>query len=611
MAWEGWVVLGVIGLVLGLLIHGRIGADVIIVAGVSLLVLLDVLLPGSRILSTDEALSGMANSGMITVAVMYVVVAGLTETGAVAWLASRLLGKPKSVLSAQLRMLIPVAGLSAFMNNTPLVAMFIPILTDWSKRYKISPSKLMMPLSYAAIMGGTCTLMGTSTNLVVSGKWDETMVASGAAKPIGFLDVAWLGVPCTIAGIIMLMTVGRRLLPERKAVLSVQDDPRSYTLEMVVDPAGPLVGKTIEAAGLRHLDGLFLAEIQRGDQVLAAVGPEERLAPSDRLVFVGVIDSIVDLKKIRGLAPATNQVVKLDAPRPQRCLIEAVVSKQSPLLGLTIKEGRFRSVYNAVVIAVARAGERLNTKLGDIELRAGDTLLLEAHRSFVEQHRNSRDFLLVSRVENSTPVRHERSAMALLILLGTVLVGSFNPFGLGMIHAAVLGAGLMLLTKCCNASQARRSVDWQVLVTIAASGALATAMENSGAAAAIAGFMVGLAGNDPFMTLVIVFALTMIFTEIITNNAAAQMMFAIALAAAEALGVDFKPYALCIMVAASCCFSTPIGYQTNLMVMSPGGYKFSDYFRVGIPMNITMAVVCLTAAYFFYPIKALAPVAAP
>ncbi len=575
MTWQAWLTLAVIAGVLVLLISNRIGADVAIVGGVTLLLL-------SGVLGTKQAFAGMANEGMLTVAVMYVVVAGLQETGTVTWLGQTFLGRPASVIGAQLRLLFPIAALSAFMNNTPLVAMFIPAVNDWAKQYRISASKLMIPLSYAAIFGGTTTLIGTSTNLVVNGLWIES-----GHPAFGLFEIAKVGLPCALAGILYVVAFGRWLLPDRKPVMGPMDDPRSYTVEMLVDGAGPLPGKSIEAAGLRHLPGLFLAEIDRQAQLMPAVSPQTVLAAGDRLVFVGIVDSVVDLQKIRGLKPATSQVFKLDAPRSERVLVEAVVSDSCQVVGKSIRDGRFRNLYNAVVIAVARNGERIqNQKLGDIVLRTGDTLLLEAPRAFEEQQRNSRDFFLVSKVENSSPVRHERAALALAILSGMIVAVTF--FGASMLLAAMVAGGLMLITRCCTSSTARRSVDWQVLIVIAASFALGTALESTGAAKVIAGHLIRLAGGNAWLSLAAVYGIAMIFTELITNNAAAVLVFPIAQATAQRLGVDFTPFVMAIMMAASASFSTPIGYQTNLMVMGPGGYRFTDYFRIGIPLNLLM-----------------------
>jgi len=587
--WQAWATVVVIVFIVGLLISNRISTDVVIVGGVTLLVLLGILTP-------KQAVAGMANEGMLTVAVLFVVVAGLQETGGVTWLGQRLLGRPRNILAAQARLMLPVAGLSAFMNNTPLVAMLIPAASEWAKQHRLSVSKLMIPLSYAAILGGTCTLIGTSTNLVVSGLWIEALPER---PPIGMFDISWVGLPCAIAGVAYVLLFGRWLLPDRKPPLSPHNDPRAYTVEMTVDPAGPLIGKTIEAAGLRQLAGLFLAEIDRQGQVIPAVGPQEKLLPGDRLVFVGIVDSIVDLHRVRGLTPASDQVFKLDAPRAERCLIEAVVSDTCGLVGKTIRDGQFRTVYNAVVIAVARNGERIKKKIGDIVVRTGDTLLLEAHPNFADQQRNNRDFYLVSKIENSNPPRHEKALLALLILAGMIVGITF--FSAPTLVAAMTAAGLMIITRCVPGHVARKSVDWQVLIVIAAAFALGKALEVTGAAYSIAHTLVSIASDNPWGSLIIIYGVTMLFTELITNNAAAVLTFPIAHAISQELNVDFTPFAMSIMMAASASFSTPIGYQTNLMVLGPGGYKFTDYFRIGIPLNLLMWTLTSALAPVIWP----------
>jgi di/tricarboxylate transporter len=580
MSLEAWIALAVVVLVIGLLAFTRFAADVVLVAGVTLLLLSGVLTPG-------EALAGLSNEGMATVAVLYVVAAGLRETGAVAWLVQGVLGRPRNLFNAQLRLMAPVAAASSFMNNTPVVAMFLPAVIDWARQNRLPVSKLLIPLSYASILGGTCTLIGTSTNLVVNG-----LLISHAGLPgLGMFDIAWVGLPAALVGIAYLVLLGRWLLPDRRPVMDLRDDARRYTVEMLVQPASPLAGKSVEEAGLRHLPGMYLVEIERDGEVFPAVAPHHRLKPNDRLVFAGILDSVVDLQRFRGLVPATDQVFKLGGSRPERALVEAVVSDSCPLVGKSIREGRFRNIYNAAVIAVARNGERVQKKIGDIVLRPGDTLLLEADPSFVERQRNSRDFFLVSRLENVHPLRHERALAAVAILTGMVVVVSAG--WVSMLQGALVAAGLMLVARCTTGGVARTAVDWQVLVTIAASFGLGAALEKTGAAQAIAESVIALAQGSPWGTLVVVYLLTMLFTELITNNAAAVLVFPIALSTSESLGVSFMPFAIAIMMAASASFSTPIGYQCNLMVYGPGGYRFSDYFRVGMPLNLLVAAVSL------------------
>ncbi len=612
MGVDALVVIAVVIAVLALLASSRFPPDLVLLGGLTALLV-------TGVLDESEALGGFANEGMITIGVLFVVSAGIIETGGVTWIAERLFGRPKSVAGAIGRLVLPTASLSAFMNNTPLVAMLVPAVKDWAKHHRIAASKLMIPLSYAAILGGTCTLIGTSTNLVVNGMLIQAFQAgegSYAGTPIpnglGMFDITWVGLPSAVIGLGFVVLAGRWLLPERQPPISTVADPREYTVEMLVEPGSPLVGKSIEEAGLRHLPGVYLAEIDRDGAVLPAVGPEEILRANDRLVFVGVVDSVVDLQKIRGLVPATDQVFKLDAPRSQRCLIEAVASDSCPVVGRTIRDGRFRSIYNAVVIAVARHGERIRGKIGDIVLRAGDTLLLEAHPSFVARHRNSRHFFLVSRLENSTPPRHDRALAALGIVVGMVALvtlgenlGPLPVVGqITMLKAALVAAGLMLAARCCGVPEARRAIDWQVLLAIGASFGIGRALVKTGAAEALTHAITTAVGGSPWLSLAAIYGLTLMVTEVVTNNAAAALMFPFALSTAAQLHANPMPFIIAVMMAASAGFATPIGYQTNLMVYGPGGYRFGDYLKIGIPLDLlVMATTVLLAPVLwpFYP----------
>jgi len=598
---QAGITLAVLAGVLLALVFNVVGAEVVMV--VALVVLLF-----AGVLSTSQALSGFANEGMMTVAVLYVVVAGLRETGVMSWLAQRVFGRPTSVTGAQLRMMVPVAALSGFMNNTPLVAALLPAVIEWAKKIEVPASKLLMPLSFATILGGLCTLIGTSTNVVVAGLMRNSAQAGQIDAPMGFFTLTWVGVPCVLAGITYMVIASRWWLPSREPVLSQSNDPRSYTAEMRVAPRGPIDGKTIEAAGLRSLSGMYLAEVERDGEVMAAVDPQMRLRGNDQLVFVGVVDSVVELQRIRGLTPATNQVFKLDGPRMGRTLIEAVVSDRCPLLGKSIREGRFRTQYDAAVIAVARSGERLQQKIGDIVLQPGDTLLLEARPAFVQQQRNSRDFFLVSRLDNSAPPRHERAVVALAILLGMVVLATlfeqlpyFVERGFSTLHAAMLAAGLMLLMRCCSVEAVRRTIDWQVLIIIAATLGIGTAMSSTGLAAALAAGMVTLAGPEPLLQLAVIYIATMLLTELLSNTTAVVLVYPIALAAATRLGVDPLPFIVALAIAGSCGFATPIGYQTNLMVYGPGGYRFTDYLRFGGPLNAVVCIVTLLVTPIVFP----------
>ena len=555
-----------------------------------------VLLLAAGVLTPDEALKGMSNEGMITVAALFVVAAAVERTGALAALVDRVLGRPRSLAAAQVRTMVGPSLLSAFVNNTPVVALMVPAIRDWAKKHRLSVSKLLMPMNAAVVLGGLCTLIGTSTNVVVSG-----LVEDKRGTPLGMFDITPLGLALLGAGFAYLLPASRWLLKDRRPPMSQSDDPRQYSLEMLVEAGSPLVGRSIEEAGLRHLDNLFLMEIDRGGHVLAAVEPTERLEAGDRLVFVGVIDSVVELQKIRGLRPATDQVFKLDDPRSERRLVEAVVSNTCPLAGRTIREGRFRSTYGAVVIAVARNGERLQMKIGDIVLEPGDTLLLEAGPAFLDRQRSSRHFYLVSEVSDAVAPRHDRAWIACTILAAMVLAAALDL--VPMVAAALVAACGVVATRCISSTEARRSIEWESLLLIAASFGLARAMEKTGLAGAIAETTIAAAGDHPHLALAALYLVAMLFTELMSNNAAAVLTFPIAWQTATDLDVNPLPFVMAVTVAASCGFATPMGYQTNLMIYGPGGYKFSDYVRFGGPLNLLVMALTVALAPLIWPFR--------
>lgn len=589
MNWEALIAAGTTLACLAVLILTRVSAANVFAAALVVLLL-------TGVLDTATAVAGFANPGLLTIAALYVVAAGLRQTGAINVLSHVLFGRPRSVRQAQLRIMAPVTVLSAFMNNTPLVATFVPAILDWARKQGFSASKLLIPLSYAAIFGGTCTLIGTSTNLVVNG-----MLLEETGRGLGFFELAWLGIPCAFIGIAYVALTSAWLLPARIPAMEKLQDPREYTVEMIVESGGPLDGRTVQEAGLRQLPALYLIEVERNDRLIPAVGPEEVLKGGDRLVFAGVTESVVDLQKIKGLLPATNQVFKLSFERSQRTLTETVVSASAGFIGKTVRQSRFRNLYDAVVIAVARDGQRINRKIGDIRIRPGDMLLLESDRGFAERHRNNRDFLLLKPLEGAATLRHERGWIAWLILAGIVVTATFGI--LDTLTAALTGAGAMVISRCCTGADARRSIDIEVLIVIACAFALGEALDRSGAARSLAMTLLAVTGNHPFAVLAVVYFTTVLMTEMITNNAAAVLMFPLAYAIANSLGLNFMPFAIAITFAASASFATPIGYQTNLMVYGPGGYHFTDYIRFGLPLNILLGVASLAIIPTVWPLQ--------
>lgn len=585
MEREALLTLAVVASVMLSLAATRVSADLILMAALAFLVI-------SGILTTSEALSGFANTGVITIATLYVVAAGLKETGAVQWVASRLLGQPKTIRGAQARMLLPTGILSAFMNNTTVVAMFIPAIQEWSQRLQIPASKLLLPLSYATILGGTCTLIGTSTNLVVDG-----LLQSHTGTHLGLFELAWVGVPLLLIGSGFLVLFADKLLPDRGNVSEQLNLVREYGVEVEVEK-GPIDGKTISQAGLRHLTYGYLAEIERHGRLITAVEPNHMLQEGDRLYFIGAPECASELRRIQGIKPAHGSVHKLDMANHQRCLVEVVLGTEFPAINKTIRESRFRTRFNAVILSVSREGKRIQGKLGDIRLRLGDTILLEASQQFVEQYRFRRDFLLVSPLNDSTPPDFRKAPLALGILSVMVLVSAFGF--LSIMEAAFLAAGMMIATRCITASKARYYIDLPVLVVIAASFALGIAMTVTGAATSIAEWLVFYDGMPAWAVLALLYLLTVAFTEVITNNAAAVLMFPIAIATSEQLGVSYLPFVIAIMFAASASFITPLGYQTNMMVYGPGHYRFMDYLKIGIPMSLLISFTAILLIPFVW-----------
>ncbi|MBP1684895.1 MAG: family permease [Deltaproteobacteria bacterium] len=588
MTWQGWFTLAVLFAVIIAMALETAGPEVLLMGALFTLAAAGVLTP-------EETFAGFSNQSMATIGALLVLAAALRNTGAMEATFGRVFGRTRHELGGLLRFLFPVAAASAFLNNTTIVAMTMPVVIDWARRNRLSPARFLIPLSYATILGGVITMIGTSTNLTVAG-----LMLQAKMPPMGFFELAPVGVPVCVVGLAYLLTIGRRLLPDRKdPTQEFGERQREYTVAMMVAPASPLAGQSIEDAGLRHLPGLFLVEIERGDTILSPVASDEILRAGDRLVFAGLVSTIVDLQRFRGLLPAT-ETTDPAALAPERSMIEAVISNSSPLVGQSVRDANFRTVYDAAVIAVHRNGERVRGKIGDIRLRPGDTLLLRAAPGFLRAHHNSSDFYLVSEVADSEPPRYDRSLVALGVLAALIVVVTFDRLPISI--AAFLAAGVLILTRCVSAAQAHRSVEWPLLIVIGAAFGLATAMEKTGVAAAIArAFTPEHAALGPRGALAAIYFLTVLLTEGISNNAAAALMFPIGVATAQRLGVDARGFIMAISVAASCGFAIPFGYQTHLIVYGPGGYHFRDFVRVGLPLDLACGLTAVAVIPMVWP----------
>lgn len=579
--WQAWVTLGVIILMLISLIKDLARPDMIFLTALALLLAFGVVTP-------EDAFVGFSNSAVITVGSLFVVAVGVQNTGAISF-ADRLLfaqsGRLPSVLG---RLMVTTAAMSAFLNNTPIVAMLIPRVQAWSDDTNVSASKLLIPLSYAAILGGMTTLIGTSTNLLVSG----LMKASGYEE-LGMFDITWVGLPAATCAIIYFVAIGHRLLPDRSSVTmaSLDRELDSYLFELRVKPFSSLAGQTVEQAGLRSLGEAYLVHLRRGDVILPS-SPDIILSSGDILTFLGnvsMLDNMLARPELERVITGVETESAMTLP-----LYEAVVAPSSQLVGRTLRDVGFREQFQALVLGIQRRDMHIEGPLGTVPIQSGDLLLIEAPAGFDKRWNGRRsDFYLVAprRAGTVKPQEH-KAPLALLIVVGIVAMAAAGIAPI--VLTAFVGALAMLVTRCLQGWEARQAIDLPILLVIAAALGIGRAVEISGLADLIANNIVGAAAVfGPVGVLAAVYFATSIMTEFITNNAAAALMLSIGLAAAADLGVAPEAFAIAIAIAASASFLTPIGYQTNLMVMAAGGYRFSDYTRAGIVVNLIVAAVAI------------------
>jgi di/tricarboxylate transporter len=525
---------------------------------------------------------------------LYVLAGAATVTGALSPVIDRVLEGPRGRAAATPaersrarlgRLAVATGALSAVLPNTPLVALAAPRVVTWCRRSSVSASPYLIPLSYAAVFGGVVTVIGTSTNLVVS----DLLVAEGG-DPLGVFEITGVGLPVAAVGIAVLVLTAPRLLRDRRSagpdsVATVQP----YTIAMRVDADGPLVGRTVDAAGLRHLHGVFLAGVERAGTVVPA-RPGTVLGAGDVCFFAGDVVDVVDLLEIRGLSSDEDAHLVGAGDRPDAGLFEAVVSERSELVGATLRETGFRSRYDAAVLAIRRHDDDLPGKLGSVVLRPGDVLLVLASPEFERQWRGHGDFSVIASLDAPPPVRRERAGVVIAAIVA--MIGLVVTNVLDLMEASLLAAVALVATHVISVTEARRAVNLNVVLTIAMSISLGTAVSVSGLAAEMATVLGNL--GDPFGDvgrLVAVLVATMILTELLSNNAAAALMLPVAMATAIEGGLDPRSFAIVVLIGASCSFLSPIGYQTNLMVYGLGGYSFRDFTIVGAPLSLVTLIV--------------------
>jgi di/tricarboxylate transporter len=591
MSSDAWITLTVAIATLVLLASNRFPPALVMAGAVTILLV-------TGVIDQEGALLGFSNDAPITVAALYVLAGAVKVTGELERVTERVMGSGGGRRDSRLtlaRILFPSMAASAFIANTPLVAMIAPRVLAWARRTGRSASRYLMPLSYAVIFGGCITLIGTSTNLVVSG-----LLREFGYEPLGLFEITGAGLPMAILGVTTIVILSPRLLKDRQGPdESLGEQMRRFTVEMEIHGRSPLAGQSVADAGLRQLEGVFLVEVERANRVISPVSPEEVLEGGDRLTFSGNVSRILDLQRLPGLVSAEHRHFEVVGQHPERAFYEVVIGEGSPLVGSTLKEIGFRARYGAAVIAIHRAGEPVAGKLGDVRLRVGDLLLVLGSPDFRHAWREQQDFLVVVPLQEGGPLRRERARIVELLTLGLILVAGTGLMDL--LQTSLIIAIALVGFKIITISEARASIDLEVVVLMATSFGLGIAIRDSGLADQIARLVIGV--FQPLGDLGVLAGIliaTMLMTELLSNNAAAVLMFPIALAAADQANLDPRPFAIVILFGATLSFLTPIGYQANTLVWSMGGYRYGDFARLGAPLTLlTVAVILITVPLLF------------
>jgi di/tricarboxylate transporter len=577
MTADSWITVAVLAVTGVVLVRDRFPA--VIVLGGAVVALLF-----AGVIDQQIALGGLSSPAPATIAALYVVAGATTLTGVLNGLVDRLLGR-----GSLLRLVTGTAALSAFVPNTPLVAMTAPRLVRSCQRRGVNASRYLMPLSFASLLGGTITLIGTSTNLVVS----DLLVQAGE-EPLGIFEITVVGLPVAIVGIAVLTTVGSRLLPDRNAATTnVSRRAREFQMAASVDRDGPMHGRTVAASGLRGLEGAYLAVIERrgpdGTTSTVPASSDTVLEAGDVCCFLGDSTRMIDLHEIAGLTSLERPQLAV-AEGPDTRVFEAVVSPNSRLIGATLRSADFRTRYGGAVMAVHRADGELSGQLGRIQLRAGDVLLVLASASFGTRWRGDVDFSLVAAVDDPPPSRRHRAWLPLVAVVAMIVTAAAG--WLTLFEAAIGASIVVVLGGVMSVREAWQSINLGVVLTMAVAISLGGAVSASGLAAEIASLLSSgaFAGAGDAFLIAAVMAITIALTELVTNTAAAALMVPVGLSAAAEAGVDPRAVAIAVLIGASCSFLSPIGYQTNLMVYGLGGYRFTDFARVGFPLTCTAIV---------------------
>ena len=588
---HAWITIVTVLSMFTVLLFTKLRADLVFLAAIAVLFV-------TGVLDAKEAFSGFSSTSVVVIGVLFVVVAGLTYTGVLQWIVKHLLGQPDSYCKAVVRLMLPVAALSSFLSNTTVVTLFVNIVKMWSRKLGISPSKMLIPLSYASGMGGVCTLIGTPPNLIISG-----LYADNTGHTMNIMATAIPGLFCLFVGILSIIAL-RRLLPERKAPENAFEATSEYTVELLVPSNSQLIGKKIGQAGLVNVRGGSLIELVHFDTVVSPVPEDEPIMGGDRLVYSGQVDEILNLKESHGLVNADHYVFSMNEIEKNRQFRTAYVTFGSNLIGKSIGEGTFEKDNNMVLVAVSRRGQRIAESPRNVRLEAGDTLLFECPAN-ISINTASLSAQMQFFDSPEVPNIGARTILSTTIMLAMVVISALGVMPL--LQCAFLAASAMLLLRCCTTDQAMKSVNWDILMVFAGSLVLGLAIQKTGIAERMAFGILDVCGTNPIVVMTAICLVGTFITEFISNTAAGAMFFPIMFNAAEKLGYEPFPFLIALMISVSSSFATPIGSPTHMLVYGPGGYRFSDFIRIGLPMNFIILAANILIVNIVYPLTPLNP----
>ena len=588
---HAWITIVTVLGMFSILLFTKLRSDLVFLGAIGVLFV-------TGVLDAKEAFSGFSSTSVVVIGVLFVVIAGLTHTGVLQWIVKHLLGQPDSYSKAVMRLMLPVAVLSSFLSNTTVVALFVNIVKMWAKKLGVSPSKLLIPLSYASGMGGVCTLIGTPPNLIISGLYEDH---TGVAMNV--LATTIPGLFCLAVGILSVIAM-RRLLPDRKAPEAAFESTGEYTVEMLVPSDNPNIAKSIGSLGLNNVRGGSLVELRHFDdeKIMSPVPDNEPLMGGDRLVYAGQIDELLELKRTHGLVNADHHVFHYsEAATDERHLRTAHVRFGSKLIGNTMRENQFEHNHDVTLVAVSRRGKRIESSPRDVILQAGDTLLLEMGSSKTQPQEFSGDLQFFDSAE--VPNIGTGTLVSTAIMITMVVVSALGIMPL--LQCAFIAAAAMLIFRCCSAEQAMRAINWDILMVFAGSVVLGIAIQKTGIAERLAFGILDICGTNPIVVMTAICLVGTFITEFISNTAAGAMFFPIMYQAAEKLGYEPFPFLIALMISVSSSFATPIGSPTHMLVYGPGGYRFSDFMRIGLLMNLIILAANIFIVLLVYPLTPL------